>query len=309
MNNTYVKQKLDELHLIDDFLFFQMMNHPKYGPKFSRLLLRLILGRDVGKLHVIPQKEYYGEDTDLHGARLDVYLEEEEPDFLLDFEDEGVPSVYDLEPEKKKDLESKDNLPKRVRFYHAVIDSHSLKSGKSYGNLKNVLIIMITDYDPFGLNRMIYTVRTGCVEEPDMNYKDGAQTIFLYTKGTEGNPPERLRKLLQYIDGGRSEEDLEPEETEALEIAQMVNQIKKDAEVTVKYMKQWEKLQKVYHDGQREGKFSTKSEDIMELLEDYGDIPEELHKKILNEQDPDTLKKWHKLAAKVSSMDEFAAKM
>ena len=55
MNNTYVKQKLDELHLIDDFLFFQMMNHPKYGPKFSRLLLKLILGRDVGKLHVIPQ--------------------------------------------------------------------------------------------------------------------------------------------------------------------------------------------------------------------------------------------------------------
>ena len=83
MNNTYVKQKLDELHLIDDFLFFQMMNHPKYGPKFSRLLLKLILGRDVGKLHVIPQKEYYGENTDLHGARLDVYLEEEEPDLSL----------------------------------------------------------------------------------------------------------------------------------------------------------------------------------------------------------------------------------
>ena len=85
----------------------------------------------------------------------------------------------------------------------------------------------------------------------------------------------------------------------------MVNQIKKDAEVTVKYMKQWEKLQKVYHDGQRERSI----EDIMELLEDYGVIPEELHKKILNEQDSDTLKKWLKLAAKVSSMDEFAAKM
>lgn len=176
-----------------------MMNHPQYGPKFSRLLLRLILGREVGKLHVIPQKEYYGEDTDLHGA----------------------------------------------------------------------------------------------------------QTIFLYTKGTEGNPPERLRKLLQYIDGSRSEEDLEPEETEALEIAQMVNQIKKDAEVTVKYMKQWEKLQKVYHDGQRKRSI----EDVMELLEDYGDIPEQLHKKILGEQDMDMLKKWLKLAAKVSSIEEFAAKM
>ena len=133
----------------------------------------------------------------------------------------------------------------------------------------------------------------------------GFQKVSARKGGTEGNPPERLRKLLQYIDGGRSEEDLEPEETEALEIAQMVNQIKKDAEVTVKYMKQWEKLQKVYHDGQRERSI----EDIMELLEDYGVIPEELHKKILSEQDPDTLKKWHKLAAKVSSMDEFAAKM
>ena len=133
----------------------------------------------------------------------------------------------------------------------------------------------------------------------------GFQKVSARKGGTEGNPPERLRKLLQYIDGGRSEEDLEPEETEALEIAQMVNQIKKDAEVTVKYMKQWEKLQKVYHGGQRERSI----EDIMELLEDYGVIPEELHKKILSEQDPDTLKKWLKLAAKVSSMDEFAAKM
>lgn len=31
--------------------------------------------------------------------------------------------------------------------------------------------------------------------------------------------------------------------------------------------------------------------------------------KILGEQDPDTLKKWLKLAAKVSGMDEFVAKM
>ena len=96
MNNTYVKQKLDELHLIDDFLFFQMMNHPKYGPKFSRLLLKLILGRDVGKLHVIPQKEYYGENTDLHGARLDVYLEEEDGIVLADYKTDLVKDPKEL---------------------------------------------------------------------------------------------------------------------------------------------------------------------------------------------------------------------
>ncbi len=156
---------------------------------------------------------------------------------------------------------------------------------------------------------MNYTVRTGCVEEPGMNYKDGAQTIFLYTKGTEGNPPERLRKLLQYIDGSRSEEELEPDETEALEIAQMVDQIKKDAEVTVKYMKQWEKLQKVYHDGQREGTALGEAKSILKLLEDYGDISEELQERIFSEHDENILNKWLRLAAKVSSMDEFVAKM
>lgn len=70
-------------------------------------------------------------------------------------------------------------------------------------------------------------------------------------------------------------------------------------------MKEWEKLQKVYHDGQRDGI----TENVMELLEDYGDIPEELHKKILGEQDMDMLKKWLKLAARVSSIEEFTAKM
>lgn len=74
-------------------------------------------------------------------------------------------------------------------------------------------------------------------------------------------------------------------------------------------MKEWEKLQKVYHDGQREGIMEGRAESILKLLEDYGDIPEELHKKILSEQDMDMLKKWLKLAAKVSSIEEFAAKM
>ena len=78
-------------------------------------------------------------------------------------------------------------------------------------------------------------------------------------------------------------------------------------------MKEWEKLQKVYHDGQREGKdlgiMEGRAESILKLLEDYGDVPEELHKKILSEQDPNTLKKWLKLAAKASSIEEFVAKM
>ena len=31
-------------------------------------------------------------------------------------------------------------------------------------------------------DRMVYTVRNHCVEEPDMKYEDGALNLFLYTE-------------------------------------------------------------------------------------------------------------------------------
>ena len=54
---------------------------------------------------------------------------------------------------------------------------------------------------------------------------------------------------------------------------------------------------------------NTKQEDIIELLEDKGDIPDELNKDIHRMRNIDTLKKWHKLAAKVDSVEEFITKM
>ncbi len=131
-----------------------MVTHPEYGEQFSRSILQIILNRKFDKLTVIPQKVYYGSDTDLHGARLDVYLEDalEEP-----------ATVYDVEPDKNSQTEIVESLPKRVRFYHAKMDSRSLKSGEGYHTLKNVVIIMIMPYDPFGRDRMLYTVKNNSI--------------------------------------------------------------------------------------------------------------------------------------------------
>ncbi|MGN0322624.1 MAG: hypothetical protein ACI4DZ_05880 [Oliverpabstia sp.] len=70
-----VKRKLEDLNLLDDFLFTSVVNYPDIGEKFIRELLKVILGKEIGKLTVIPQKVYPGSDTDKHGARLDVYIE------------------------------------------------------------------------------------------------------------------------------------------------------------------------------------------------------------------------------------------
>lgn len=46
---------------------------------------------------------------------------------------------------------------------------------------------------------------------------------------------------------------------------------------------------------------------ILELLEELGPVPSEMKAAILNQRNPDILKRWLKLAAKVKDLTEFKA--
>ncbi|MDO4333915.1 MAG: hypothetical protein Q4C58_14700 [Eubacteriales bacterium] len=48
-------------------------------------------------------------------------------------------------------------------------------------------------------------------------------------------------------------------------------------------------------------------ESVLELLEDYGEIPQCVKNRLYATKDADTLKRWHKLAARVASIEEFEA--
>ena len=58
-------------------------------------------------------------------------------------------------------------------------------------------------------------------------------------------------------------------------------------------------------EGIERGKAEGKAEALLELLEESGDIPNEIRQKILAEKDLETLKKWIKLAAKSESTQQF----
>ena len=240
------KRKLEDLNLLDDFLFGSLVTHPEVGEKFVREILKTIFGKDFGKLTVVPQKVYYGIDTDKHGARLDVYLEESPPENTED----GA-TVYDMEPDKNDDHSAVRALPRRVRFYHAVIDGNSLKSGESYKRLKDVFVILITSYDPLNGHRMVYTIRNMCQEMPSLPYEDGAQTIFLYTKGKKGDVPVKLCQLLHYMEDSREENAV----NESLRnLHQMVTKVKQDGEVVLEYMKIYEREAMLIKQGRKQGR-------------------------------------------------------
>ena len=196
-------------------------------------------------MSVAAQKVFYGADSDMHGTRLDVYMEAD-----IEENAEERATVYDMEPDQKSSEADRKILPRRVRFYHAKIAARSLQAGLDYDKLKNVVIIMILPFDPFGWNRMRYTVKNRCLEVPGMEYEDGASTLFLYTKGTEGELAEELKQLLCYMENTTYEnavnEDLR-------KIHGMVETVKRDPEVTVKYMRLWEEFERRLAEGEAIG--------------------------------------------------------
>ena len=98
---------------------------------------------------------------------------------------------------------------------------------------------------------MIYTIKNSCVEEPDMEYEDGARTVFLYTHGekTEG-VSEGLKQLLTFMEKTQREnavnEDLKT-------IQNMVEEIKKNQEVSIEYMKIHEREEMLQRIARSEG--------------------------------------------------------
>ena len=323
------KRSLKELNLLDDFLFGSMVNYPGIGEEFSRELLKIIFQKEFGKLTVVSQKMYYGADTNKHGARLDVYLEEELT------EDNGLTdaTVYDIEPDNNDAKKYINALPKRVRFYHAKIDGRSLKAGEDYHALKNVIIVMITPYDPFQLDRMMYTIKNTCVEEPDMPYEDGAKTLFLYTKGTKGNPSEALKQLLHYME---HTQETYAVNDELKKIQKLVDIVKRDEEVSLEYMKIFEREAMLIDQGRdlerentkkaeqkakeaeqkakeaeqraKNAEQRTKAQAIIELLQEYDAVPDWLKERIMEEQSMETLSSWLKVSAKADSIHEFLQK-
>ena len=138
-------------------------------------------------------------------------------------------------------------------------------SGEDYRNLKEVVVILITPYDPFGLNRMVYTVQNRCVEEPDMPYDDGAKTIYLYTRGKEGNPPEELQQFLTYMEHTTWENAVN---STLQEIQRMVDTAKTDKGVSLEYMKSFERDRRLQEQAWAEGMAEGRREGLAEGREE-----------------------------------------
>ena len=87
-------------------------------------------------------------------------------------DDQG--QVFDVEMQKRNE----GNIPKRTRFYQALIDAPMLKSGeRGFDGLKPAYIVVICGFDLFGYGLYRYTFDNRCKEVPDLVMGDECQKI------------------------------------------------------------------------------------------------------------------------------------
>ena len=137
------RKEFSKLNLLDRFLFDEAMEDSEN----MKTVLDIILGQDI-PLRLPPHSEKEIRTfPDNRQVRLDVYAWDDDD------------TVYDTEAQK----EDTKNLPKRSRFYQAVLDSNLLPPGSvDFNKLNRAFIILIMPFDPFGKGFYKYTFRMKC---------------------------------------------------------------------------------------------------------------------------------------------------
>lgn len=238
-----IKKSLQDLTLLDRFLFAEVMEDPK---TFENIL-SIILGEDIS-IKGRPQSEHESRTSPLkRQVRLDVWAEDE------------TDAVYNVEAQK----ENTKNLPHRSRFYQALIDSKLLDPGEvDFSNMKDCYSIIIAPFDLFGRGLYQYTFQMTCAET-GQPLEDGATRIFLNTHGknSEDISPE-LKELLYYME--HTTEEISCSTSRLQQIKNHVNIVKSSEEIGVKYMQEWEEKilekRKARAEGLAEGRAEGRTE-------------------------------------------------
>ena len=204
----------EELTIADNFIFQAVMRKKRCCRRF----IESVLGIKVKKITypVLTEKDIKVRRGS-KGVRLDVYVED----------DQG--NIYDIEMQTT-DYARPDELPKRTRYYQAMIDLDVLNKGESYVKLRQTYIIFVCTFDPFTDGRSIYTFRETCQEDKGILMGDGTTKIFLNSKGSREGISKELAAFLDYVEGKA------PSSKFTKDLAMVVDETKENKEKRVEYM-------------------------------------------------------------------------
>ena len=276
-----------QVNLSDFALFLSVMKHKRA----YECVLSIILEEDI-ELEEVKAEQVILNKKGKRAIRLDAWAKEKRN------------RQFDMEMQNDS---SSDSIPKRTRYYQGLMDTPILKAGKDtkYRELPSTVIIFITQEDIFQKDLAKYTFTEQCEEIQGLHLEDGTTKIFLNMSSKNGS--KELVSLLQYMKKTTLENpEIMVQDQRILELDRIVAEVKENEEWAAVQMNLIEIGMEA---GMEAGKAVGIAEAVIESLEDYGVVPQNVQDAIFAEKDLKVLKKWNKLAAKAESIEEFLVQM
>ena len=177
---------LDKLTLSNDFLF----KHVMLRKRICKHILEELLHTEIADITYLEAEQTIDVYPDSHGIRLDVRIAD------------AANTHYNLEMQVKNNKNPYTKafvLPKRSRYYQALLDIDLLQQGQEYDLLPPTYVIFICVFDFFAKGNYVYTFKKRCLENLELELQDEATTMLLNTKGTHGDISKDIKSFYDYV--------------------------------------------------------------------------------------------------------------
>ena len=178
--------KFEDLKISNDFMFKEVM---KSNKELCKRLVGSIMQQEIADIVYIETEKTLQPYYDSRGIRLDVILDDENH------------SRYNLEMQAKNVIGDTGEalLPKRTRYYQSVIDMDMLKKGQDFDELDPLILIFICTFDLYKEGRYVYTFRSRCLENLELELNNDVTVKLVNAKGRRGEVNTLLKNFLQYV--------------------------------------------------------------------------------------------------------------
>ena len=170
---------------MDDFMFGKIMSDKENCKKLLEIILHIDPATEIAD--PISQNSFRVSP----GAK----------SIIVDIRTSDALNDYDIEAQKQ----NHPDLPKRARYYQAMMDIDFLRPGKEYTELKNNYIIFICLRDLFGKGLPVYTFRNRCDEDNSVILGDCTTKVFLNAAECDKIEDKELKAFMEYVKTGQAE--------------------------------------------------------------------------------------------------------
>ena len=241
--------RFEDLQISNDFMFKEVM---KSNKGLCKRLVGSIMQQDIEDIVYIDTEKTLQPYYDSRGIRLDVILADDNH------------TRYNLEMQARNVISKAGValLPKRTRYYQSVIDMDMLKKGENFDQLNPLVLIFICTFDFFKEGRYVYTFKSRCLENLELELANDVTVKLVNAKGKQGQVNDLLKNFLEYVMTNKPVDDF------TKDVERQVWAVKNDKKAREEYMVLQAKIREHEIIAFEAGEAKKSRETALEMLKD-----------------------------------------